>query len=384
MIKTLIILFHVIDYCIIAAQNPQCMEKSFEITLNPNLTDLNSKSITIFYTITISKDIQAKNATDYVSRCVKSIIFKYRPINSNMNTILIEKPFDNNLNSSFTLSNLTFLTMYMIDISFRQVVQYTNCEITMELEKMKNIFLNTCFGRPSIPLNLKTSLSISGQVFNSSFIQSQTNFKLTWDQPEELNSPSLGYYQIVLADFALGNLTVVQVTQSEFNFLASNNVSFYVAAVNDAACFIDTSPFVSNCNNNKQMSQYSRFTYEKNPNDFYSFGQVDSLDLVGLAELLASRTTTTTTTPTTTTVTISTSMIDITSTTAMTSRPFSSNTTSNITELTTAAGGGGGGGGGQTKQNSTLKPNTLSKSHMNRVDLVTFHFVILILILFRF
>ena len=354
-------LFHVIK--ILSAQNPQCMEKSFDLALNSNQTDLNSKSIQIYYTITISKDIQAKNESDYMAKCIKSIIFKYRPINSDMNTIVIEQPYEYRLTNTFTFTNLTFLSMYMIDISFRQVVQYTNCEITMELEKIKNIFLNTCFGRPSMPLNLKSSLSISGLVFNSSFVQLQTSFKMSWDKPNEINSPMLSYYHIVLVDFAMANLTQIQTTQNEFTFLASSNISFYIAAVNDASMFASTSsyPFVTNCKMNKLLSQYSQFTYAKNPNDFYSFGQVDSLDLARLEVLFATMTTTTTATAATG------------STTTTTNRSVpSGNSTTNVTETV----------GTTLKSNNSTKPNTLSKSNVNRFDWITFYILILILIIF--
>ena len=101
--------FILFQITIIKSQTIQnCTDNSFNITLISSDVDYSYLNIT--YSLKLSNNTQILNQTDYFMRCFKSVILKYKSLNSNENETITEIKYNGSLTSSIRFSNLTYFS----------------------------------------------------------------------------------------------------------------------------------------------------------------------------------------------------------------------------------------------------------------------------------
>ena len=244
----------------------KCIEKSFNITVTRS--EVNQNNITLFYSIKTSLKIDNNNNKttsneslssiidlDYANKCLKSIVVQYRPINDDSLTI-IETSFQGNmLNSFISITNLTFLSLYYFELSY---IQYVNDDLIVEMNKLTNFKLGTCFGKPSRPSNINVISFTTNNTIN-----------LSWNSSMTTNSPFICYYELTIIDFINSNITVLDLDASndmKYRFDSmSQNTTIYLSAVNDRKCYMNNSNLMMNyCKIDRLTSDFYMIVYTGN------------------------------------------------------------------------------------------------------------------------
>jgi hypothetical protein len=230
----------------------KCREKSFNITLT-NI-EIDQNNITLFYSIkkSFQQDLDSSTDFEYAKKCLKSVVVQFRPANDLLTTngqTIVENSFKGNLDSSISIANLTFLHLYYIELSY---IQFVNDDLIVEMDKLTNLTLVTCFGQPSRPSNLNViSFSTNNTIF------------LSWNSSSTPNSPFVCYYEITIIDFENSNITILDLAGSEMKFRfdsISKNTTIYLSAVNDKTCYMNSSN-LAGCKTDRLMSDYYTIVY---------------------------------------------------------------------------------------------------------------------------
>jgi hypothetical protein len=229
--------FILIWFTIASVNCQQCISKSFNITTT--IVSVDRTDISIAYNIYLM--VSTDNTTEYAKNCLKSIIFKYKKIDSSIYSIY-EQDF-NNLTSFVQFKNLQYLTEYSFDISYKQNIDNSQTEI---VDVYKDARITTCFGEPDQPQNLRNQTNLDGSILFS------------WDKPIEINAPSVCYYLIVINDLKTENVSKIETLN--MNYLVSandrkNNLRIDLSAINEAKCYSQQYPFVNNCKYSKTGSK---------------------------------------------------------------------------------------------------------------------------------
>ncbi len=257
----MIIIFYTITQVVLIKTQPviNCTENSFDIGLIS--TNVEYTFVNITYSIKISNNIQILNQQDYICACFKSVIFKYKPINSNENEMIAEFNYNGSLTSSIRFSNLSYLTQYQFRISYKQFVNTLNKLKEYEIDRLRNHTVYTCFGRPGFAENFKPNTLHFLSLFSNGSRISKKSIEATWEKPLEINAPDICYYQYALVDNKNYNFITNKMTNYKIEALnLSSNSTFYFAVFNDVSCYISKYPFVKDCKYTKLNSKF--FVYK--------------------------------------------------------------------------------------------------------------------------
>ena len=293
MFKIILIYCIIIKISIINAQQAiNCQENSFNITLISS--DVEYTFLNLTYSIKLSNNIgPVSNQAEYAGVCLKSIIFKYKPVNSLINETITELRYNGSLISSIQFLNLTYLTQYEFRISYKQFVNSLNADKEYEIDHLKSHKIYTCFGRPGFVENFKPNVNYLVSISSNGTRTSSTTVEATWQKPKVINAPDVCYYQYALVDYANYNFKsgIIMNYYKIDKLNMSSNSTFYFAVFNDASCYIDKYPFVKDC---KYSKLNSKFYVSKNfVVDIESFTIIEEIDFVDLDKLEKSVTTTT-------------------------------------------------------------------------------------------
>ena len=218
-----------------------CEPNSFNIEtpFQPNVDNL---EITIFYKLIPQPTLNLLNIDfrDYASTCLNNIVFMITPENR---PSYIERK---KLTGEYVLSGLIAqfrdlqpLTRYQFKIGYEQNSPYP------QIVYIKDLVIETCFGEPGIPRNIRKNLNADDSI------------TVVWDPPSVINAPSICFY---LIEKRTRN-TVNKYEQTGLSFKVTRNevvdrTILQLSAYNDARCYQQAYPFVNKCYSNRTSSYY--------------------------------------------------------------------------------------------------------------------------------
>jgi hypothetical protein len=236
-LKNILVTVFILNVFIITNVSCQCVSKSFNITTT--IISVDYTDISIFYKVFVTYPTQ--NPTEYAKNCLKSIIFKYKKIDSTYYAIYEQDI--TNLTSFAQFNNLHYMSDYLFDISYKQNIDNSQTEI---IDVYKDAKITTCFAQPDQPQNLRNQTNLDGSILFS------------WDKPIEVNAPSVCYYLITINDLKTGSVNKIETL--DMNYLVTlndrkNNLRIDLSAINEAKCYLQQYPSVNNCKYTKTGSK---------------------------------------------------------------------------------------------------------------------------------
>lgn len=245
---SLLILF-LFESSLVRVDCQNCIEKSFDINLKTSLTDVDKQNVKFFYTIVVSSALGTSDKEQYATKCFKSVIFKYR---AGQIEGVTEKEYTNKLDQFVEIENLNYLTSYQFDISYKQVSN-DGKELIVNLDSLKNLKVNTCFGVPDQPANVTNLVALDGSILFS------------WTKPANIAAPYLCYYLISIRDLTTNTVTNIPTQTTQYIVQPGdrkNNLRFDLSTYNEINCFEKEYSFAKDCKVNKTSS--SIYSYSIN------------------------------------------------------------------------------------------------------------------------
>jgi hypothetical protein len=219
----------------------KCIQNSFNVALND--TEVVKKSVKLTFSINVN--IQIENEQEYISKCFKSILITYKASNSTKNESN-EIKVGNKTTQVILLSHLSYLTTYEFNVRYKQYVNEEESlnatEVIVDIDDLMKVNINTCFSEPEHP---KLSLPV---------IEKDGSIYYEWERSLANDAPYVCYYNLTIADFTHNNLKTLITNETSYRTKPSDDLHFYISAVNSAECFIKDYSFANECKISKLQS----------------------------------------------------------------------------------------------------------------------------------
>jgi hypothetical protein len=259
----------------------KCIQNSFDVVLNE--TEVVKKSVKLTFFIKVN--IEVENSQEYISSCFKSILISYKPIDSTKyesNEIRV----GNKTTQIILLSYLSYLTTYEFNVSYKQYVneeesQLNNTEVIVEIDNLSNLKISTCFSEPEHPILQTPIIEKDGSIYYQ------------WKRSPANDAPYVCYYNLTIADFSHNNLTSLILNETSYKTRPSDDLHFYISAVNSIECYINYNAYANECKISKLQSNIYVSIIKKNNEPTWRI-----ISSINLSELIYSLSTTTQSTTT--------------------------------------------------------------------------------------